>query len=72
MLYRQFGYLQSRVLLDKQDQLRLLEKELDDFDRANVDCAVSRESNEETEDAIQERNKLLRKIDIELSKYGKH
>jgi hypothetical protein len=32
LLYRKFGYLQSRVLLDKQDQLRLLEKELHELD----------------------------------------
>jgi hypothetical protein len=32
MIYRKFGYLQSRVLLDKQDQLRVLEKELHKLD----------------------------------------
>jgi uncharacterized protein DUF6594 len=32
MLYRRFGYLQSRVLLDKQDQLGILEKELQELD----------------------------------------
>jgi hypothetical protein len=32
MLYRKFAYLQSRVILDKQDQLRVLEKELHDLD----------------------------------------
>ncbi|KAK4897420.1 hypothetical protein LTR27_004940 [Elasticomyces elasticus] len=33
-LYRRFGYLQSRLLLDKQDELRLLETQLDDMDRS--------------------------------------
>lgn len=32
MLYRKFGYLQCRVILDKQDQLWILEKELHDLD----------------------------------------
>lgn len=32
MLYRRFGYLQSRVLSDKQDELRELEEELADQD----------------------------------------
>jgi hypothetical protein len=32
-LYRRHGYLQSRILLEKQDQLRCLELELDDLDR---------------------------------------
>ena len=36
MLYRRFGYLQARVLLDKQDELRRLEDELDKYDRDNI------------------------------------
>jgi len=32
MLYRKFAYLQSRVILDKQDQLRVMEKKLHDLD----------------------------------------
>ena len=32
LLYRRFGYLQARVLLDKQDQLRILEEEVKDLD----------------------------------------
>ncbi|KAK5733769.1 hypothetical protein LTR17_009473 [Elasticomyces elasticus] len=32
-LYRRFGYLQSRLLLDKQDELRQLESQLDNMDR---------------------------------------
>ena len=69
-IYRQFGYLQSRVLLDKQDKLRLLEEQLDAFDRANIDCGVSREPNDEIQDMITERNELLRLVDVELSSYG--
>jgi hypothetical protein len=32
MIYRKFGYLQARLLLEKQDELRLLEDELKDLD----------------------------------------
>ncbi|KAL2064190.1 hypothetical protein VTL71DRAFT_4684 [Oculimacula yallundae] len=32
MVYRRFGYLHSRTLLRKQDELRKLESELDDYD----------------------------------------
>ena len=32
MVFRRFGYIQTRLLLDKQDELRRLEKQLDDFD----------------------------------------
>jgi hypothetical protein len=31
-IYRRFGYLQSRLLLDKQEQLRLLEEKLEHLD----------------------------------------
>lgn len=33
MLYRRFGFLQSRLLLNKQDELRELEKDLDRLDK---------------------------------------
>jgi hypothetical protein len=32
MIYRRFGYLQSRLLLEKQEQLRQLEDKLDKLD----------------------------------------
>jgi hypothetical protein len=32
MLYRRFGWIQSRLLLDKQDELRLQEKQLSILD----------------------------------------
>ena len=71
MLYRRYGYLQARVLLNKQDALSLLEKELEQFDRDNEGCSVSCRPNEYTQDAIDARNKLLLLIDEALSSYGK-
>jgi hypothetical protein len=41
-LYRRFGYLQSRLLLEKQDDLRILERKLEDYDRANVSDSHTR------------------------------
>jgi hypothetical protein len=32
-LYRGFGYLHSRVLLELQDEIRILERDLDDLDK---------------------------------------
>jgi hypothetical protein len=32
MIYRRFGYIQSRLLLDKGDELRRLENSLDELD----------------------------------------
>ena len=34
MVYRRFGYLQSRLLLEKQDDLRILEARLDRLDKS--------------------------------------
>lgn len=46
-LYRRFGYLQARLLLEKQDELRCLEEELDSLDlseqNSNPDSLFSRE-----------------------------
>lgn len=39
MIYRRFGYLHSRVLLRKQDQLRVLEEELDEYDDQDAEEA---------------------------------
>ncbi|KAF2230438.1 hypothetical protein EV356DRAFT_536371 [Viridothelium virens] len=36
MIYRRFGYLQSRLLLDKQDELRKLENKLDRLDTVDA------------------------------------
>jgi hypothetical protein len=32
MVYRRFGYIQARLLLEKQDDLQKLEKKLDEYD----------------------------------------
>jgi hypothetical protein len=37
MLYRRFGYLQSRILLHKQDELRELEERLDQLDKKDAE-----------------------------------
>lgn len=37
MLFRRFGYVQTRLLLEKQDVLRGLEQELDRYDGGNQD-----------------------------------
>ena len=72
MIYRRFGYLQTRVLLDKQDKLRLLEDELTAFDCENEDCSASNQPNEEIEDVVKDRAELLERIDTGLSSYGKY
>ena len=71
MIYRRFGYLQARVLLEKQDKLRLLEESLDAFDEENVGCASSRQSNDMNKTAMDARGALLIEIDAALSSYSK-
>jgi hypothetical protein len=47
MVYRGFGHIQARLLLEKHDDLRLLEEQLDVFDRnlerenANFGCTMN-------------------------------
>jgi hypothetical protein len=51
MIYRRFGYLQSRLLLEKQEQLRQLEDKLDQLDRRQTQ--------------LEDDNHLLRTLDLD-------
>lgn len=66
-IYRRFGYLGARLLLDKQDQLRLLECRLDEYDRANRLTATTRDL---SADDIGPRQALLTKIEDMFNSYG--
>lgn len=70
MIYRRFGYLSARVLLDKQDRLQRLEQRLDEFDNENQGCSVTTQPNARTKSAIDDRNKLLLEVDTAFSDYG--
>lgn len=69
-VYRRFGYLQSRLLLNKQDELRILEEELDHMDR------ISRESQLVTRDLAEKdaepRRELFARIETKFHEYGKY
>jgi hypothetical protein len=71
MVYRRFGYLQSRLLLEKQDDLRRLESELDRFDKKefkkNEEALMSRQDIEEPESAP--RRELMQKIETKFNEY---
>ena len=67
-LYRRFGYLQSRLLLEKQDVLRVLEKRLNDYDdddRANSTRRTLQPHQ------IKPREELLGEIETAFNSYGK-
>jgi hypothetical protein len=72
MLYRRFGYLQSRLLLDKQADLRELEEQLDNFDE---EVAQSRPGDLTTRDLrpedISKRKELMDEIEARFCEYGK-
>jgi len=67
-VYRRFGYLQSRLLLEKQDILRVLEKRLDQYDRDNVMTSYTRTL---SADQLMPRQALLEEIERAFNSYGK-
>ena len=77
-LYRRFGYLQSRILLQKQDELRDLEDLLlqmdqrDDLTEDGRECLQSRDLDESREDEPpgETRKELLSRIEKKLLEYG--
>ena len=77
MIYRRFGFLHSRVLLNKQDELRLLEERLDDLDKIDAKdsarCLQSRQKDDARTDVEREhsRQELLKKSEQILGQYGK-
>lgn len=69
---RRYGFLHSRVLLYRQDELRALEEDLLELDledkEADPRVHMSRVLDDSRND---ERKKLIRKIDEKLKEYGK-
>jgi hypothetical protein len=71
MLYRRFGFLQARVLLNKQDQLRELEKKLDREDQVDLKKNPSVLKSREKDDAVNgRRKKILCEIEEHFKEYG--
>lgn len=75
MLYRRFGFLQARLLLHKQDELRELEARLDRLDRLDEkrDASLLRSREKDEADQVYglRRKTLLEKIDVKFKDYGK-
>jgi len=76
-LYRSFGYLHSRVLLDLQDEITTLEKELDDIDWDDHEVDPRRlksrdfdTSQPDDEEGHRSRRVILREIRTRLNEYG--
>ncbi len=76
LICRKYGFLRSRVLLYRQDELSKLEKQLTDMDDEDADACpdricprlMSRKTDESGDD---ERKTLIQTIDDKLKEYGK-
>ena len=80
MIYRRFGFLYSRLLLEKQDELREIEENLDETDRRDANgpegtqkCLQSRSRDQRVNDANDDskRRAIMRKAEEKLYVYGK-
>jgi hypothetical protein len=71
MLYRRFGFLQARILLNKQDQLRELEKQLDREDKVDMKKDPGVLKSREKDVAVNGRRKrILIEIEEHFKEYG--
>jgi hypothetical protein len=73
MLYRRFDYLQARLLLHKQDELRELEFDLDHLDAIDENENPSLLRSREKDDAVSgKRKKHLAVIEGKFNEYGQY
>jgi hypothetical protein len=68
MLYRRFGFLQARLLLNKQDQLRALEEQLDEIDNEDDEEHLKSRDIDDADETP--RTRLLKKIETKFKEYG--
>lgn len=73
-LYRSYSYLHSRILLDYQDEITELEKELDNCDwddyEEDPDCPKRRAIGPDDDGSERNRRTVLRDIKTKLMEYG--
>lgn len=75
MLYRRFGFLQTRLLLAKQTSLQLFEQELDELDASetqgndNKDLLCNRDPHPDA-NLARRRNELMTFIETTYRDYG--
>jgi hypothetical protein len=71
MIYRRFGFISARLLLDHQDRLRLLEEDLDELDQEDAEHHPNRNLTRDLSDEdSRERRELLVRIKTEYCEYG--
>lgn len=72
MIFRRFGYVRARLILDQQEKLREMEAELDDLDEADnhYPRAPLRSRSADVGSSDQRRRILLVQLAEELKAYG--
>ena len=74
MVYRRFGYVQARLLLEKQERLRLLEEQLDKLDKqqtADEEDAYALCTMDVHPSFKADRDDLMAKVERAFNEYGK-
>lgn len=69
MVFRRFGFIQARLLLDKQNELQNLEEQLEEEDSRTPQRFLH--NGEVGSQEPSERKKLLRNIETKFNEYGK-
>jgi hypothetical protein len=74
MVYRRFGYLQSRLLLEKQEHLQQLEEELESLDQEEAETGSTNLITIGSYDTERytARRELMQRIECNLQRYGTH
>lgn len=73
MLYRRFGFLQTRLLLNKQEEMRVLERRLYHIDRYYGRNEPARLRSHDICNAIDDDHKnIVVEIEKKYNEYGKH
>ena len=74
MIYRRFGYVQSRLLIEKQEELRKLEVRLDRFDkrmeREKKESILRTRDEDSSDPVVQERKDLVNLLETKFCEYG--
>lgn len=72
MVYRRFGYVQTRLLLEKQDELRKLEQKLDNYDKKVQKVrATNLMTRDLKPDDAAPRKEIMDKLEQKFREYGK-
>lgn len=71
MVYRRFGYVQSRLLLEKQDDLRKLETKLDKYDKqVQRTNPINLMTHDLSEEDAEPRRAITEKLEKTFCEYG--